>query len=147
MILKMLTIAGLANLYFWASVPAGLAAKLSAFLSGLATAIGAEVGLLIVVIFGNQIQQWMQKKFSSFVAKMKSGKAFEIWEKYGVIGLGFLAPLTVGFWQAGIIELILGAKPGKVIFWFTIGILVWTTGFTLILAAGVSGIGSLVKSG
>lgn len=57
-----------------------------------------------------------------------------IWEKYGVIGLGFASPLLTGAPLGAAIGISLGAPTGKLLWWMAIGIVFWS----VILTAAVS---------
>ncbi len=61
-----------------------------------------------------------------------------IWDKYGIIGLGFLSPLITGAPLGAAIGISFGAKPRKLFVWMTVGIAFWSIVLTTAAALGVS---------
>jgi len=138
--LKFLSVFALASFELWAAVPLGLAMKLSPALTGIATASGAILGVVVVIALGSRVRDWMLKKKKAEQAKgveQKERLIIRIWKQYGVAGLGLLGPLLVGAPLGAAIGVSLGAPSTRLLFWMTIGILLWTAGLTV---AGVAGI-------
>ena len=135
-----MSVFALAAVELWAAVPLGLAMKLDPVLTGIATASGAVVGVIIVISFGSRVRNWMLKKKKAEQAKgteQKERMIIRIWNKYGVAGLGMLGPLLVGAPLGAAIGVSLGVPSPRLLFWMTVGILLWTAGLTV---AGVVGI-------
>jgi hypothetical protein len=144
-ILNIATVMGVGILYFWAGVPTGVAFKFPVILSGLLTMAGAELGVIIVIVLGKPLQEWVNRKFEKQLAKMKSGKVMKIWDKYGVIGLGLLAPFLLGSFQCALLGLLLGAKPSRMLLWATMGVIVCGSVVTAIVGFGLEGAATLLK--
>ena len=134
LVIKFITVTGLGILELWAAIPAGTALNLPPFLNGLASASGAVIGALLVIIIGDRLRNWLLKKREK--KQKKSGCIYKIWEKYGVIGLGMLSPLITGAPLGAAIGISLGAPPKRLLFWMSIGIVFWTILLTAISTLG-----------
>jgi hypothetical protein len=75
--------------------------------------------------------------------KGKQGLIDRVWQRYGVIGLGLLAPLLTGAPLGIALGLTLGASSGRLLFWTSVGIVLWSTALTLAAALGLAGIRTL----
>ncbi len=60
-----------------------------------------------------------------------------------MIGLGLLAPLLIGAPIGAALGLALGVPASRVLFWISLGIVVWSTVLTLAGALGLAGIETL----
>lgn len=96
MTLKILTVAGLATFEIYAAIPAGFAFGLPAWLIFLASLIGGLVGVFVATFLGDKIKAFLAKYRKPKPEKPKTGLIYTIWEKYGIIGLGFFGTMTVG---------------------------------------------------
>jgi hypothetical protein len=110
MILKLLSVAGLGILYFQSAVPSDMAMKLHPIIAGLATLNVNETAVIIIFLVGQPMPEWVTRKLEKQVAKMHAGKIGRIWKKYGIIGLGLLAPIPAGAPHGALLGLLLGAK-------------------------------------
>ncbi|MBP7345017.1 MAG: small multi-drug export protein [Sediminibacterium sp.] len=97
MLYKILTVAGLATFEIYAAIPAGFAFGISPWIIFFTTVIGGLAGVFVAAFLGKQIQQYFSKfRKPKEKKENKNALIFKIWEKYGVIGLGFFGTLTVG---------------------------------------------------
>lgn len=131
---KFITVTGLGIVELWAAIPAGTALKLHPFLSGLASGLGAVIGALLVILVGDRLRNWILKKKKK--SEENKGQIYKIWDKYGVIGLGMLSPLLTGAPLGAAIGISLGASPKRLLFWMSIGIVIWTIILTTISTLG-----------
>lgn len=132
MLFKILTVAGLATFEIYAAIPAGFAFQLSPWTIFLASLTGGIVGVYVAAFLGDKI--------SAFIAKYRKPKAEEekpknkmihrIWEKYGVIGLGFLGTITVGAPISIAVGYAFNASATKLITWCCIGVFTRCAVFT-----------------
>jgi hypothetical protein len=118
MILKLLSVAGLGILYFQSAVLLGMAMKLHPIIAGLATLCGNETAVIIIFLVGQPMPEWVTQKLEKVVAKMHAGINGQIWEKYGIIGLGLLAPILAGAPHGALLRL-LGADTKRFFFLVT----------------------------
>lgn len=96
LILKLLPVLGLAAVELWAAIPAGLALDLHPVVIGVTSAVGAILGTLFVVLTGDRVRTWLVRRHGVKDDNKKPGLIHKIWHRYGVIGLGLLAPLLTG---------------------------------------------------
>ncbi|MDD2189995.1 MAG: small multi-drug export protein [Eubacteriales bacterium] len=137
---KFITVTGLGIVELWAAIPVGTALNLHPILNGLASGLGSIIGALLVIIIGDRLRNWLLKKKEK--TKKNKGRIYRIWEKYGVIGLGMLSPLLTGAPLGAAIGISLGASPKRLLFWMSIGIVVWTIPLTIISTLGFSFFGN-----
>jgi hypothetical protein len=166
LLLKLATIGGMGALLIWAAVPAGLAMGLHPALVSAATAAGSILVVLVVVLVGEPARAWLLKRmgprlelalrYSSrdpegthapgFPPREGAGQVGDshslvvrVWQRYGFIGLALLAPLFPGPAGAAAFALALGISGRRVLLWISIGIILWTAGFTLAVTLGLRG--------
>ncbi len=96
MTLKILTVAGLATFEIYAAIPAGFAFGLPTWVIFLASLIGGLSGVFIATFLGDKIKQFLARYRKPKPEKPKTGLIYTLWEKYGLIGLGFFGTMTVG---------------------------------------------------
>ena len=141
--IKLLTVAGLGALELWAAVPAGLALQLHPIVVGSTAALGATLSALAVVLLGGRVRIWLLGRHGG---KQKGGRQKLIqdaWHRFGVIGLGLLAPLLTGAPLGAALGVALGAPTGRLLFWVILGIALWATVLTLAAMLGLAGIEAL----
>jgi hypothetical protein len=66
-----------------------------------------------------------------------------MWRRYGVIGFGIIAPMTVGAQIGAMIGLALNVPRGRLLVWMSIGALLWSVLLTVAVLLGVTGANSL----
>lgn len=142
-IIKLLTVLGLGAIELWTAIPAGFALKLHPVTIGITAAIGAMLGGVVVILLGERVRSWLMRRYSRKDEKGEQSRIHQIWHRYGVIGLGLLAPLLTGAPLGVALGLTIGAPSGRLLFWIGIGIVLWSTVLTLVGALGVAGIESL----
>lgn len=131
MFLKFLTVAALASFEIYAAIPAGFVFGMSPWLIFLASVTGGLAGVFVAAFLGDKIRRLFDKK-TKRVAKPKTGLVYRIWNKYGVIGLGFLGTITVGAPVSLAVGIGFKAPLKKLVTWCCIGIITRCTLFTLI---------------
>lgn len=141
-IFKLLPVIALATIELWAAIPAGLALGLDPFLVGLGASIGAILGTLIVVLVGERLRNWLVRRYSVKKERQKTGLIRKIWQRYGLIGLGLLAPLLTGAPLGAALGLSLGAQAGRLMVWMSLGIVLWAA---ILTAAGTLGLAGIDK--
>ncbi len=108
-IMKLLTVFGLGAVELWAAIPTGLALQLHPVAAGLAAALGAVTGVALVVFMGERVRAWLLRRHSREGRECAHGRIHRIWERFGAVGLGLLAPLLVGAPLGAALGLALGA--------------------------------------
>jgi membrane protein YqaA with SNARE-associated domain len=130
MTLKILTVAALATFEIYAAIPAGFAFKLSPWIIFLASLSGGLVGVYVAVFLGERIKRLLARFRKPREEKPKTGIIYRIWEKYGIIGLGFLGTMTVGAPVSIGVGVGFNVPLKKMMVWCCLGVLVRCALFT-----------------
>jgi len=143
--MKLLTVFGLAVVELWAAIPAGFALRLHPLATGVAAALGTMSGTLVVLLLGERVRTWLLRRrgVKKDAPEQQHGRIYRIWHRYGVTGLGLLAPLLTGAPLGIALGLTLGAPAGRLFFWVSLGIAVWSAMLTLAGVLGLAGIEAL----
>ncbi len=133
MILKILTVAGLATFEIYAAIPIGFAFGLSPWIVFFASVVGGLIGVFVAAFLGDKIRALFHKvKPTEENAKKKHPAIFRLWNKYGIIGLGFLGSFSVGAPISIAVGIGLKADIRKLITWCCIGVVARCIVFTLV---------------
>ncbi len=141
-VMKLLTVFALGMLELWAAIPAGLALRLHPIVVGITAAGGATAGAVIVVLFGERLRTWLLHGRGQESSR-KYERVYRLWARYGVPGLGLLAPLLTGAMLGAALGLSLGVPARRLLAWMSLGIGLWSAALTLAGALGWAGIQSL----
>ena len=137
MFLKILTVAGLASFEIYAAIPAGFAFGLSPWTIILASMAGGLAGVFAVAFLGDKISSFFRKNKPNKEKPKKHQMIYRLWDKYGIIGLGFLGTLTVGAPVCIAVGVSLNANLRKLLTWCCIGVVTRCILFTLIGHYGI----------
>ncbi|MGB4843240.1 MAG: small multi-drug export protein [Ferruginibacter sp.] len=133
MILEILTVAGLATFEIYAAIPAGFAFGLSPWAIFFSSVTGGLIGVFVAAFLGDKIRAFFHKnKPTKESAEKKHPVILRIWNKYGIIGLGFLGTVSVGAPISIAIGVGLKADLKKLVTWCCIGVITRCIVFTLI---------------
>lgn len=129
---------GMAFLYFWAAIPAGLALGLPPLLVILTTTLSYTLGVALVTVLGEGVRGWVLRRLGDRAVLSSDSLMGRVWQRYGVVGLGLAAPVTVGAQIGAAVGVALGAPRGRLIAWMVIGALLWSIGLTLVITLGLA---------
>ena len=132
MFLKTLTVAGLATFEIYAAIPLGFALGLSSWTIFFASAIGGLAGVFVAAFLGDKIRAFFSKNKPAKEKENKHPMITRIWNKYGIIGLGFLGTLSVGAPISIAVGVGLNANLKKLLTWCCIGVITRCVLFTLV---------------
>lgn len=121
----------------WAAIPLGLFLKLNPLLITISAAAGSIFSAFLVIIIGEDLR----KRFIKWRYGDKSpehGRIYDIWKKYGVVGLGLLSPLVFGAPLGAALGISLGAPKNRLLLWMSIGIIIWSILLTVVGFFGIS---------
>lgn len=135
--IKLLTVFGLGTLELWAAIPAGFAMQLPPLFIGITAACGSFLSLVLIGTLGEKVRSFILRSHEN---KSRHGFIYRIWDRYGIMGLGLLAPLLVGVPIGTALGITLGASVKKLFPWMAIGIVFWSITLTLAGVLGISGI-------
>ena len=130
--LEIITVAGLAAFEVYAAIPAGFAMGLHPGTIFTASTVGGLAGVFVAAFLGNSIRKFFNRNKKVKEEKPKTGMVYRIWDKYGIIGLGFLGTMTVGAPVSLAVGVGFNAPLKKLITWCCIGVLVRCALFTTI---------------
>ncbi len=135
MILKILTVAGLATFEIYAAIPTGFAMGLSPWIIFFASAVGGLTGVFVSAFLGDKIRAFAAKYKKPKVKEVMEVKtdtlAHRIWNKFGIIGLGFFGTFAVGAPISIAVGVGLNASLHKLVFWCCMGVIARCVVFTL----------------
>jgi hypothetical protein len=120
----------------WLGIPIGLFLNINPVLIVIVAAAGSILSAFLIINLG----EGLRKRFLRWRYGEKSpedGRIFDIWNKYGIIGLGLLSPLLFGAPLGAALGIGLGAPKDRLLFWMTVGIVIWTI---ILTAAGYFGL-------
>ena len=128
----------------WLGIPLGLYLNLDPILIVIISAAGSILSAVLVIILGENVRKWFIKwRYGD--KSPEHGKIYDIWEKYGVIGLGLLSPLLFGAPLGAALGIGFGASKNRLLLWMTVGILIWSLILTSAALYGILSFQSLYK--
>lgn len=131
MTIKILTVVGLATFEVYAAIPAGFAFNLSPILIFFASTIGGLLGVFVTAYLGKQIKHFLHRyRKQKQEKKAPDGLILKIWNKYGVIGLGFLGTMTVGAPISIGVGVGFNVPVNKLVLWCCVGVITRCALFT-----------------
>ena len=131
-----LTALGLGFLYFVAAIPAGVAAGSPVVLAALAAWLGYSLGGGVILLTGVPLRDWLTRKLKVNPHPDPSKLFWRIWERFGLWGLGLIAPITIGPQATALICLSLGETPRRIQMAISLGVFPWVIGFAVVTSCG-----------
>lgn len=128
---------GLAFFYFIAAIPAGAALQLPIAIAALTAGVSYTAGVLVVVLVGAPLRERLTKRFNISTTHDPSKLIWRVWDRYGLIGLSLLAPVTIGAQIGALLGLSLGVKPRALVIGMGLGIIPWCVGIGTAVALGL----------
>jgi membrane protein YqaA with SNARE-associated domain len=132
MFLKILTVAGLATFEIYAAIPAGFAFGLTPWVIFFTSIAGGLTGVFVAAFLGDKIRALLYKNKPLKPKKDHHPLVHHFWNKYGIIGLGFLGTVSVGAPISIAVGVGLNANMKKLLTWCCIGVTTRCIVFTLI---------------
>jgi hypothetical protein len=136
MMFKLLSVFGFGMIGLWEGIPLGFVLRLPPLLIGLFSALGSAAATLLVVVLGKRLRSWLLRHRTPQKEGQKERLIDRIWHRWGIIGLGLLAPCLTGAPLGVALGLFLRAPAGRLLFWLLLGIVLWSA---LLTGAGVYG--------
>ncbi len=130
----------------WAAVPLGVVMGLSPTVAVIAAVTGNVVSVAAMVAVMPRLKNWITKKFlpererGEETVPRRQKRFYYLWNRYGIPGTTFGAPLLVGTHLATALCIILGASANRVMGWVTFSIVVWGVVLAVLCHLGLEGI-------
>jgi membrane protein YqaA with SNARE-associated domain len=127
---------GLGFLYFISAIPGGVAAHAPVWLAATAAWLGYSAGGLVVLAAGAPLRTWITRKMKIDPTPDPTKLFWKVWGRFGLWGLGLIAPVTVGPQVTAVIALALGESPRRIQLAIFLGVLPWVIALGLLTALG-----------
>lgn len=121
-------------------VPLGVAMGLAPLPVSIAVFTGNALPVFLIVLGYDQWRKWRPPSPEVDQADHRGkrrARAVRIWNKYGLPGLAMAGPLLTGIHLATIMALFFRPDRGKLLFWMTFSLFVWTLGLVVVCYAGL----------
>ena len=141
LLMKLLTIFALGVAELWAAGPSGAFMRLDPVLVCLVAAAGAVSGGTVVILLGERVKAWLERRRKREKLEERRGLLYRVWQRYGIVGWGLLAPLLVGSPLGAAFGLVLGAPPRRLLPWLAAGSILWSVVFSILTNLGVQILG------
>lgn len=139
--LAIVTVFGFGFFYLVGAVPAGMAAGLSAATSALIAWCGYAAGACLMTLVGEPVRNWVARKLKIPLERDPEKFIWKVWSRFGLPGLGLLAPVTIGPQSGCVLAIALGEKPWKAALALSLGVIPWCVGFAYAGAQVAKGLG------
>ncbi|NHN30396.1 small multi-drug export protein [Paenibacillus agricola] len=130
------SVLGSGVLELWVAIPLGFTLQLHPVTTAILSALGSLLSAVIIIFFGSSLRNWLIQRFQRKNGG-KDSRMSRIWNRYGIIGLGFLSPLLTGAPLGAAIGISFNAEPRKLLLWMAVGIIFWSCVLTIAAAYGL----------
>ncbi|MDQ2050567.1 small multi-drug export protein [Natronolimnohabitans sp. A-GB9] len=123
-------------------VPIAIGLGLDPLVTGLVAFAGNVVSVYALIAAHQRLTTWWRRRRSDADTDSRDryARARRLWERYGLPGLSFGAPVLTGVHIATLAALLAGSSARLTAGWMTVGIGVWTV---LLVVASVFGVSLL----
>lgn len=143
-ITSIIAVFGASIIELWLGIPLGFFLKLNPLLIVILSLAGSILSAYLVIILGEGIRKrFIKWRYGE--QSIKKGRLYYIWDKYGIIGLGLLSPLLFGAPLGAALGIGLGAPRYRLLFWMSIGIVIWSIFLTALGFFGLMSFQSILK--
>ncbi|MBA3874737.1 MAG: small multi-drug export protein, partial [Anaerolineae bacterium] len=92
---------------------------------------------VVIVLVGAPLRERLTKRFNISTTHDPNKLIWRVWDRYGLIGLSLLAPITLGAQIGALIGLSLGVKPRSLVIGMALGVVPWCVGIGMAVAFGL----------
>ena len=111
---------------------------------GAASATGALLVAVVTLALGERARAWVIRRLGRDKVQRPDSLVQRVWLRFGIPGLGFLAPVAIGVALSIALGLSFGAPARRLFLWIVIGIVFWCTVLTAAGSLGLAGVRSLI---
>ncbi len=123
-------LAGITGLY--KGVPVGFALQASPYVTATFTALGSITAVFVICFSGISLKRWIINKFFRNKIEKKKSRFTSLMERYGVVGLGLLAPGIIGPIITIILGILLVKETKRLMIFLSAGIVLWSVALTIV---------------
>lgn len=138
-LLKGASVFALAFVSLWSSIVLGVALGLHPAAIVALASLSYIGGVLLVIAAGEPLRLWLMKWLGKDPHAPPSGRMWALWERYGVLGLGLAAPMTLGAHAGAALGVALRVEPRRLVLSMAFGGLVWSVLLTAAVSLGLIG--------
>lgn len=146
--LKALAVVGLGCVDVGYGIPLGFAFGLDMVTIAVAAAIGSILSAAVTLFVGRRVGEWMGRhnlraRLMARLGRRRIGeragpaerhpRAYRVWQRFGVAGLGIAAPVLVGSVPGVIVGMAFGARRLPLLAWTAVGVAITSAVITLAL--------------
>lgn len=142
--IKLLSVFGLGMIGLWEGIPAGFALRLPPVVIGALSGAGSMSASLLVLLVGDRVRALLIRPRALDGGARPERLIDRVWRRYGVVGLGLLAPALIGAPLGVALGLLLRAPARRLLFWGLLGVILWTVALTIAGMFGTAGVARLI---
>lgn len=98
--------------------------------------LGYSAGGGLILLLGVPAQEWVLQRWNFSLAPNPNKLFWRVLDRYGIVGLGLIAPITIGPQLAALVLLALRINPKKIAIAISLGAVPWTLLFASLIATG-----------
>ena len=133
-----LTAFGLGFLYGIGAIPSGVAAHAPVWLAALAAWLGYSAGGMVILLAGAPLRGWITRKLKINPTPDPTKLFWKAWHRFGLWGLGLIAPVTIGPQATAVIALALGESPRRIQLGISLGVAPWALALGILTSLGLN---------
>jgi hypothetical protein len=92
---------------------------------------------LVILMAGAPLRGWITRKLKINPTPDPTKLFWRVWHRFGLWGLGLIAPVTIGPQATAVIALALGESPRRIQLAISLGVAPWAIAFGMLTALGV----------
>jgi hypothetical protein len=140
LVAKLISIFAWAFLSFWTSIPGGVALSVPPVIVAITAWVSYSSGVILIALLGQPIREKIMARFGGKGTVNPNSPIRRAWDRFGLVGLSLLAPITTGAQIGAAIGLSLGVPPRRLIIGMAAGAAFWTILITGAVVLGVTGV-------
>jgi hypothetical protein len=89
-----------------------------------------------MLLLGVPARNWVARKLKIPLVRDPKKWIWKAWDRFGLVGLGLIAPVTIGPQAGCILAIAVGERPSATFLCLALGAIPWCLGFAAMLALG-----------
>jgi hypothetical protein len=106
----------------------------------ITTSLSYACGAAVVTLLGERVRDWVMRRLGRKADVNPDSLIRRIWDKYGLVGLGLLAPVAVGAQIGAALGLAMNGQPRRLFLALALGGLAWSIALTIAISLGILGV-------